>query len=145
MANSNSKSGQIPLVLPIEAATSRDDLLEGNSNQLAVDLIDTWPNWPSNVIVLAGPVGAGKTHLASVWAQLSNATILQMNELAEHANIAEKHNIVLEDAQSGSIDEEALFHTFNQAKAHGNSIIITSRTFPSSWMIELPDLLSRLK
>ncbi len=51
----------------------------------------------------------------------------------------------LEDADIGIINETALFHAFNRARAAGNFIVITSRSFPGSWKIELPDLASRLK
>ncbi len=136
---------QIPLTLPIEPGISRADLLESQANQLAVDLIDRWPDWPSNVVVLAGPVGSGKSHIARVWAQSSNAMIIPMAEIVSYQNMADTNNLVLEDAAKGAIDEEALFHTFNRAKARGNFIFITSRSFPSSWLIELPDLVSRLR
>ena len=145
MTRKKSASVQIPLVLPLEPSIARADLLESPANQLAVDLVDCWPDWPSNLVVLAGPVGSGKTHLATIWAQFSNAEILPMQEISDRPNIALRHNLVLEDAEQGKIDEEALFHTLNQAKAAGNYVFVTSRSFPSSWMIDLPDLASRLR
>ena len=145
MPKSKSATRQIPLVLPVEPSISREDLLESPSNQLAVDLVDRWPDWPSNIVVLAGPVGSGKTHLAKVWASLSGAATFEMADLPDHPHIAETCNLVLEDAGSGRLDEEVLFHTINQARAHGNYILITSRSFPSSWAMMLPDLVSRLK
>lgn len=145
MKKPNNSSEQIPLILPLNASISREDLLESRSNKLAIDLVDRWPDWPSNVVVLAGPIGSGKTHLAKVWAASSKAKLLSMAELQDHPNLAETNNVVLEDATAGAIDEEALFHTVNQSRASKNYILITSRSFPSSWMITLPDLLSRLK
>ncbi|MGB7285401.1 MAG: DnaA/Hda family protein [Salaquimonas sp.] len=139
------KSDQIPLVLPVEPSISREDLLESPSNRLAVDLVDRWPDWPSNIVILAGPVGSGKTHLAKVWASFSDATVLSMADLPGHRNIAATGNIVLEDTQAGHLDEETLFHTINQSRAGNTFIMITSRSFPSSWLVELPDLASRLK
>lgn len=138
-------NSQITLALPIEPSISRDDLLESPSNQLAVDLVDCWPDWPSNIVVLAGPVGSGKTHLAKVWANISDAELIAMDALPDHPDLAKSSNIVLEDAGNSKLDEEALFHTINQARAHKNFLMITSRSFPSSWAVELPDLASRLK
>ena len=60
------EAAQIPLVLPVEPGLEREDLLESPANQLAVDLVDRWPDWPSNMVILAGPVGSGKTHLARI-------------------------------------------------------------------------------
>ncbi len=74
-AGKNGPGAQIPLVLPVEPSLERDDLLESPSNQLAVDLVDRWPDWPSNTMILAGPVGSGKSHLAKIWAQNSGAHV----------------------------------------------------------------------
>ena len=139
------KPAQLALELPVERAISRDDLLESASNRLAVDLIDDWPDWPANAVVLAGPVGSGKSHLAAIWAGEADAVILPAAELAEHPGIAAQGNLVIEDAGPGTLDEEALFHTFNQMLAAGHYLLITSRSFPSAWMVELKDLQSRLR
>ena len=45
--------GQIGLVAP--------------SNEAAVAWIDRWPDWPGSALVVHGPPGSGKTHLAEVW------------------------------------------------------------------------------
>lgn len=140
-----SSNGQIPLNLPLEPAISREDLLESRSNQLAVSLIDNWPDWPSNILILAGPIGSGKTHLAKIWAQTSNAKVIPANELANHSNICEQTNLVLEDITKDNLPEESLFHALNQARASKHFVMVTSRVFPSSWMVTLPDLASRLK
>ena len=139
------RPSQLALELPVERAVSRDDLLESAANRLAVDLIDDWPDWPSHVVVLAGPVGSGKSHLAAVWAQQAGAAILPAAELGRHPGIAAEGNLVLEDAGPGTLDEEALFHAFNQMMAAGHYLLVTSRSFPSAWMVQLKDLQSRLR
>jgi chromosomal replication initiation ATPase DnaA len=139
------KPGQLPLDLPVSSASSREDLLESGSNRLAIDLVDNWPDWPSNTVILAGPVGAGKSHIAAVWAKISQARILSVAELNETQVGEVSGNFVLEDALAGAIDEVALFHLLNRVRSAGDFIMITSREFPSSWNINLPDLASRLK
>lgn len=139
------KPAQLALELPVERAVSRDDLLESASNRLAIDLIDDWPDWPANAVVLAGPVGSGKSHLAAIWAGEADAVIVPAAELAEHPGIAARGNLVIEDAAPETLDEEALFHTFNQMLAAGHYLLVTSRSFPSAWMVELKDLQSRLR
>ena len=51
---------------------------------------------------------------------------------------------VIEDAHLG-IDNTALFHLLNAARQAGKTVLITSRTWPASWKISLPDLQSRLR
>lgn len=146
MSKKNNQSGQLPLSLPIEASIAREDLLQSPANNLAVELIDNWPSWPSHVVVLAGPIGSGKTHMARIWAQTANAKFISMENLATIApDLGDTQNIVIENAQSGKIDENALFHCFNRTKANGSYLLITCREFPSAWQLKLPDLASRLR
>ena len=58
---------QLAFDLPHRPASGRDDFLVTPSNAKAVALIDLWPNWPSNTLILLGPAGSGKSHLAAVW------------------------------------------------------------------------------
>ena len=64
---------QLALALPHTESFAREDFLPGPGNDAALALIDRWPDWPAPVVVLAGPAGAGKTHLATVWRAVSNA------------------------------------------------------------------------
>lgn len=139
------KSQQIPLDLPVHSAATRDDLVESGSNRLAIDLVDHWPDWPSNIVILAGPVGSGKSHIAGAWAQICQARIISLCDLNEEIGKDLEGNLVLENAMAGAIDETALFHVLNRAKSSGAFVMITSREFPASWQMELPDLASRLK
>lgn len=137
---------QLPLALPHEAALGRDDFLVGDSNRAAFDLVTAWPDWPSDFVLLAGPVGAGKTHLVSIWQQSSNATVVPARSLAGRDLMAlvRAGPVALEDAHAG-IDEAALFHLLNAARDAGTQVLITSRTWPSAWNLSVPDLASRLR
>ena len=46
------------------------------SNSAALRLIESWPDWPAPVVLLSGPAGSGKTHLAHIWAARAGATIV---------------------------------------------------------------------
>ncbi|MTI45604.1 DnaA protein [Roseibium hamelinense] len=137
---------QLPLVLPHEAALGRDDYLVGQSNQAAFELLERWPDWPSPVIILAGPVGSGKTHLVEAFQGDAGAAVLKATELASHSapELLVSPAVVLEDAHEG-VDETALFHLLNAARQAGKPVLITSRTWPAAWNIKLPDLMSRLR
>jgi len=137
---------QLPLDLPYEAALGRDDYLVGRSNQAAYELLESWPNWPSPVVVLAGPVGAGKTHLVEALRADSGAAVVAAPKLEEASvpDLVAAGSVVIEDAHQG-VNEMALFHLLNAARQAGVLVLITSRTWPATWNIQLPDLLSRLR
>ena len=146
MPGTGSNASQIPLELPLEASSAREDLITGPSNRLAVALIDRWPDWPSNTVILAGPVGSGKSHLARIWAERSGASILDAAAIPQAGELPFPGRCaVVEDAGHGRIDEEGLFHLYNTVRAHGGSLLLTSREFPAAWQITIADLASRIR
>jgi chromosomal replication initiation ATPase DnaA len=64
---------QIPLPLPHRAAMDEADFMITASNQDAAAWINRWPDWPSHCLIVYGPAGSGKTHLAHMWARRSGA------------------------------------------------------------------------
>ena len=64
---------QLALALAHEESLAREDFLTGPSNAAALALIDGWPDWPGRAVVLIGPEGSGKSHLAAIWAQAAGA------------------------------------------------------------------------
>lgn len=139
-------AGQIPLDLPFDEALGRDDFLIGASNRNAFELIDRWPEWPSDVVLLAGPIGAGKTHLVEIWRELSGARKVAAADLhlTEPSSLASQGALAVEDAHAG-FDEKAMFHLLNTCRQLGAKVLITSRTWPQSWNLSVPDLASRLR
>ena len=137
---------QLPLELPHEAALGRDDFLVADCNRAAFDLITAWPDWPSDFVLLAGPVGAGKTHLVSIWQQACGAQVIPAASLGGHdvLSLTRRGPVAVEDAHGG-IDEEALFHLLNAARDASRQVLITSRNWPAAWNLSLPDLASRLR
>jgi len=137
---------QLPFDLPHEASLSRDDYLLGVSNRAAFELLERWPDWPAPVVVVAGPVGSGKTHLVRAFQEETGAAVISAPDLTEAVveGIAAAPASVVEDAHLG-VSDTALFHLLNAARQAGKTVLITSRTWPASWKIELPDLMSRLR
>ena len=137
------------LVLDLGAAPryERDDFLAASSNQAALDLVERWPNWPDRVLVVSGAAGSGKSHLAAIWSDLSGAPIrsaLDVNETAID-DLRSARALVIEDADRAPRDETALFHVLDTARQTGCFLLLTSRVKPTGWMINIPDLLSRLR
>ena len=136
---------QLPLAFRHDPATGRDDLLIADPVNAAVAMIDAWPHWPSPVVVIAGPVGSGKSHLAAIWREKANAATLAAKPGTGAEAAAERGPVLIEDADRDGFDDRTLFHVINNIRQHGHTLLITSRLWPMSWAVELPDLRSRLK
>lgn len=138
-------SEQLPLAFEHDPATGRDDLLISDPLSAAVSIVDTWPQWPSPVVILAGPVGSGKSHLASIWREKSGAVPIHPQTGSDAADIAARRPVLFEDADRRGFDDQALFHVINSVRENGTGLLITTRLWPMSWPVELADLRSRLK
>jgi chromosomal replication initiation ATPase DnaA len=141
------RNRQLPLSMPHEPALGRADFLVGEANSDATSLIDAWPDWPASVVLLIGPPGSGKSHLARAFAEQSGAPILSASELAGHDPVllVGRGAVAVEDADEPELDETALFHLLNAARARGASTLITADAIPADWGLTLPDLVSRLR
>ena len=73
------------LVLALDHAESfaREDFLAGPPNAAGLALIERWPYWPAPAMALVGPEGAGKSHLAAIWAEASGARVLSAKLIGE--------------------------------------------------------------
>jgi len=138
---------QLVLDLPHRTALGRDDFLVSESNAAAVAMVDQWPDWPSNSVLLVGPVGSGKSHLIEVWREKSGAGRIAAGDLTESAvpALLAGGALALEDGPGPSLDEKAVFHLLNHAIQQDARLLITSNRHPPQWQLKLPDLLSRLK
>lgn len=136
---------QLPLDLPHDPATGRDDLLVAGPLAAAVDLIDRWPDWPSPVVVLVGPPGSGKTHLAGIWRDRTDAVTIVPRAGDATSGLAQTRAVLFEDADRTGFDDTQLFHVINNVRENGGSLMMTARTWPGMWPVALPDLRSRLK
>ena len=138
---------QLTFDLPRRTALGRADFLVSDSNASAIAWIDRWPDWPTGVLVLHGPPGCGKTHLAHLWCERASAVtvggaMLDEDEVARL--VAEgRHLIAVDDAERAS--ERALLHLHNSCLECQGSLLITARQAPASRRIALDDLGSRLR
>jgi chromosomal replication initiation ATPase DnaA len=138
---------QLAFALPHAESLSRDNFLEGPANAAALALIDSWPDWPNRIMLLTGPEGSGKSHLAAVWAEEAGARSTTAHALTAAAvpGALATGALVVEDLNPSSFDERALFHLMNLAREDQAFILITARVPPAAFHVELRDLRSRLR
>ena len=138
---------QLAFALPHAESLTRDNFLEGPANAAALGLIESWPEWPARTMLLAGPEGSGKSHLAAVWAEQAGARSTTAHALSAATVPAALVTgaLVVEDLKAKDFDERALFHLLNLAREEQAYVLITARTPPSSIEVELRDLRSRLR
>src|SRR5262249_46367837 len=118
----------------------------GASNEAALSLVERWPDWPDRALAIVGPEGAGKSHLAAIWADITGARRVSARVLDETDLPAALATgaLVVEDAAEG-VDERALFHLLNLMRQQNAFVLITARTPPAMWRVPLADLASRLR
>ncbi len=142
--------GQLLLAFAHEPAMAGSDFLVAPSNADAVAWLRRWPDWPTAALVLHGPPGCGKTHLARVFAEDSGAALLRPEALAggdplslfEGAPAA-----VVDDADQCLClagDEAALLHLVNAAAQMERKVLLTGGEPSARWPLALADLASRL-
>jgi chromosomal replication initiation ATPase DnaA len=136
---------QLAFALPHAENFSRDDFLEGPANAAGLALIDRWPDWPNRVMFLVGPEGAGKSHLAAIWAEQSGARSTSAHALTatEVPGALATGALVIEDLKANDVDDRALFHLLNLAREDDAFVLMTARALPAE--VELRDLRSRLR
>lgn len=138
---------QLAFALPHAESLTRDNFLEGPANAAGLALIDGWPEWPNRLMVLAGPEGSGKSHLAAIWTEQAGARSTAAHALTP-ANVPgalATGALVVEDLRSQDFDERALFHLLNLAREDQAYVLITAREPPAALQVELRDLRSRLR
>ncbi|WP_164116619.1 DnaA/Hda family protein [Sphingorhabdus sp. Alg239-R122] len=114
---------QIALPLTPEGHGADTQLIVTRCNQVLVTQFENAAKWPFHTGILIGPDASGKSSMGTIFAQ-------------------QHDGVFIDDADSCS--DEELFHAWNHAQQHSQSLLLASRCAPAEWGIKLPDLLSRL-
>jgi chromosomal replication initiation ATPase DnaA len=140
-----SGTAQLPLDLAFRPAYDRAAFLVTEANAAAVAWIDRWPGWPAPALVLHGPGGSGKTHLASVWRARAGAGLIEGDKLDEAAvpGLVERHAALAVEAAS-TAPEAALLHLYNMMAERRGHLLLIAAAPPARWSTRLADLRSRL-
>ncbi|AMJ59866.1 hypothetical protein [Bosea sp. PAMC 26642] len=147
MSEPPARARQLAFDLPVDSRHGVEDFLIGPSNEAAYGMVEAWPSWPEAWLRLVGPEGAGKSHLAAIWAKSAHAWSVPVAQVTQDKvpHLVSGGALVVEDCDTGSRDEAALFHLMNAMKAKGGFLLLTARTEPDRWGLRIPDLLSRLR
>ena len=145
------KAQQIPFDLGSRRAFGRSDFHIGQCNRDAVGWIDRWPDWPAPVLILQGLAASGKSHLAAVWQDKTNAALIKPEALTTTS--AEKlfelgDALVLDGLDPWLGDraaETTLFHLYNLLKEEQKTMMITMRMAPTYADFTIADLASRFR
>lgn len=144
---------QLLLEWPVRETFREEDFIPASSNQEAVRWIDNWPRWERggevfHCLIIYGPDGCGKTHIANVWKKISGAQIVGLQNLANlNFSTNDQYVYIIEDIDHGIMDEktaEALLHLYNWLKEQGGYLLLTAKKRPKKWGLELADLSSRM-
>ena len=138
---------QLTLELPLEPRFGREDFLVSPSNERAYALIERWPDWPDTILLLEGPKGSGKSHLAAIWAAQSHGWTVDAFEVGTDRvpHLVSNGALVIEDLHSAGGDEPAMFHLLNLARERRAYVLITTAVAVGELPIRTPDLKSRLR
>jgi chromosomal replication initiation ATPase DnaA len=137
---------QLPLALMHDPQYGREEFVIGPSNVAALRLIESWPAWPAPIVVLSGPRGSGKTHLAHIWSDRAGAEIAPAVAIDDPVSALHlRRALAVEDIDGQRVSEHALFHLINQVVEREATLLLTSRSAAEDWAVGLPDLRSRLR
>lgn len=129
-------NAQLRLPLSREPSYGAERFVASSSNAEARGALE---GFAKGSMALVGPEGAGKTHLAHIWAERHDARFV--DTAPELFDDLDGERLVVENADAWP--DEALFHLINMAQAEG-AVLLTARQAPALWPTALPDLRSRL-
>lgn len=133
-------TGQLRLEWPARTDLSATSFVASPSSAPAESALSAWRGWPNGAFALIGPSGAGKTHLAHIWADAAGARAVGPGDSPPGQGVA-----LYEDADR-NLDDELAFSLINNAMNGGmEAVLFTARTRPVTWPSRLPDLDSRLR
>ncbi len=141
-----SELNQLLLDFDYNIEFNEHDYYVSSSNYLAFNLIQNWPIWERKILNISGDTFSGKTHLAKIFQEKSNALYLGHNDINEEVLKKIKLNecIVIDDFEKIK-NENLLYSVFNLIYQDNKYLLILSNQAISEINYILDDLNSRAK
>lgn len=134
---------QLPLDLALAPDYSANSFVQGHCNTEAYMAL-SGGQWANRALAVTGPEGSGKTHLGHVWAARTQAVVLDGQESFSPKTDWKGRALWIDNASKA--DEFTLFTLINLAITSDlKALLLTDRTPPSDWAVQIPDLHSRLR
>lgn len=144
-----SNDSQLVFNLPYGTHVSAVDFLVSSSNADAVGWLERYPNWPAAGLIMYGPKGVGKTHLARAWAdRVTGVRIEHRSDALEYLAADCLQPVVIDSADvicSYLEGAESIFHLHQRLVNTQSKLLLVGNAPPKDWIVPLPDLASRLK
>ena len=136
---------QLILKFPTSNAYLKEDFYVSPSNQEAYEFISSWPKWIKRIVNIFGPLGSGKTHLASILKRKTSTLKIESDALNDKIFFEFKINeaLIIENLNE-KVSENLLFSLWNVALQDNKYLLITSTKPISAYKFKLPDLRSRV-
>lgn len=130
-------------------SVSGEDFFVTPCNADAVAWVDSWPDWHAPALIVYGPPGCGKTHLASVWQARARALrlVLPQAEFDPLRALDGATDAVVEDVDrwiGQDAAERQLLHLYNVVAERRGHLMLTAQLQPTHWPMRLADLRSRI-
>lgn len=139
------RGGQLALNLGHVPSHAADDYIIGTGNELAYGHINAFPRWAHPLTLIGGPEGSGKSHLARIWAEVSDAAYAVPETTEDLAREGGRLPLVIEDIDRAPFEERALFHLLNQSMRDSRPVLMTARAPIAAWPYATDDLKSRAR
>ena len=136
---------QLTFDWPIGVALGPEDFFVAPANAQAYAMLAAPDTWPDRKLVITGPTGSGKSHLARVARAQLGGQIYDSRALPNTLPNAGEVVIVEDMELLPATSQEFMFHLHNHLRNTSGYLLMTAQTVPSRWPLTLPDLASRMQ